>query len=48
MMFYTAVNRLDNRDRANHLGDIALAVASAQPGSDSRTLKKQIEALTNA
>jgi hypothetical protein len=47
-MFFAAVNRLENRDRATRLGDIALATASAQPGADSRTLKRQIEALNNA
>lgn len=48
MAFYAAVNRLENRDRANHLNDIALATASVQPGADTRTLKRHIEALYNA
>jgi hypothetical protein len=46
MMFFAAVNRSKNRDRANRLADVALSVASGQPGSNSKTLKQQIEALT--
>jgi hypothetical protein len=48
MMFYAAVNRQKNRDRAIALGDMALATATAQPGVKSGPLTKQIETLNNA